>query len=153
MILNKYNTFDEYLIAIRNLSQNILIPSENKLTHKNGIPEDLTNILRKSGLFGISITKKYGGLELSMEEQILLTFEFCQASCVYRSRFSTTIGLTSQVILDFGSENQKENYLPLMAKGLCTGAFALTETDAGSDAGSLKTKAVKKKKPPYKWEL
>ena len=49
-----------------------------------------------------------------------------------------------QVILDFGSENQKENYLPLMAKGLCTGAFALTETDAGSDAGSLKTEAVKK---------
>ena len=47
MILNKYNTFDEYLVAIRNLSQNILIPSENKLTHKNGIPEDLTNILRR----------------------------------------------------------------------------------------------------------
>ena len=143
MILNKYKTFDEYIVAIRNLSQNILIPSESKLTHKNGIPEDLTEILRKSGLFGISIPRKYDGLELSMEEQILLTFEFCQASCVYRSRFSTTIGLTSQVILDFGSKNQKENYLPLMAKGLCTGAFALTETDAGSDAGSLKTKAVK----------
>ena len=93
MILSKYNNFDEYLVAIRNLSQDFLIPSENKLTHKNGIPEDLTDNLRKNGLFGISIPKKYGGLELSMEEQILLTFEFCQASCVYRSRFSTTIGL------------------------------------------------------------
>ena len=109
MILNKYKTFDEYIVAIRNLSQNILIPSESKLTHKNGIPEDLTEILRKSGLFGISIPRKYDGLELSMEEQILLTFEFCQASCVYRSRFSTTIGLTSQVILDFGSKNSKNH--------------------------------------------
>jgi acyl-CoA dehydrogenase len=76
-----------------------------------------------------------------MEEQIRLTFEFCQASCVYRSRFSTTIGLTSQAILDFGTSSQKEFYLPKMAAGECTGSFALTEPEAGSDAASLKTQA------------
>ena len=105
------------------------------------MPEDLTTALKEMGLFGISIPEEYGGLACTMEEQVLLTFEFCQASCVYRSRFSTTIGLTSQAILDFATEDQKRKYLPLMATGECTGSFALTEPDAGSDAGALTTHA------------
>ena len=141
LILDKYETFEEYRKAVRELSQTLLIASEDRLSLEEGIPEDLTDALRDMGLFGISIPSKYGGLGLSMEEQVRLTFEFCQASCVYRSRFSTTIGLTSQAILDFATEEQKEKYLPKMARGHCTGAFALTEPEAGSDAGSLKTTA------------
>ena len=141
LILDKYETFEEYRKAVRELSQTLLIASEDRLSLEEGIPEDLTDALRDMGLFGISIPIEYGGLGLSMEEQVRLTFEFCQASCVYRSRFSTTIGLTSQAILDFATEEQKEKYLPKMARGLCTGAFALTEPEAGSDAGSLKTTA------------
>ena len=121
MILGTYKNFEEYLKAVRELSQTLLISSENRLSLEDGIPEDLVNALRDIGLFGISIPAEYGGLGLSMEEQVRLTFEFCQASCVYRSRFSTTIGLTSQAILDFASEGQKEKYLPNMAKGLCRG--------------------------------
>ena len=143
MILTKFEDFEKYLAAVRDLSQTLLISSEERLSLDRGIPEDLTQALRDIGLFGISIPTEYGGLGLTMEEQVRLTFEFCQASCVYRSRFSTTIGLTSQAILDFATDKQKQKYLPLMAKGLCTGAFALTETEAGSDAGSLKTSAVR----------
>ena len=66
----------------------------------------------ENDLFGISIPKNYGGLGL-VKEQILLTFEFTRASAVYRSRFSTTIGLCSQALLDFGTDKQKEKYLPL----------------------------------------
>ena len=143
LILGTYKNFEEYLKAVRELSQTLLISSESRLSLEDGIPEDLTNALRDIGLFGISIPAQYGGLGLSMEEQVRLTFEFCQASCVYRSRFSTTIGLTSQAILDFATEEQKQKYLPKMAQGACTGAFALTETEAGSDAGSLKTTAVR----------
>ncbi|MEC7973110.1 MAG: acyl-CoA dehydrogenase family protein, partial [Pseudomonadota bacterium] len=92
MILGTYKNFEEYLKAVRELSQTLLISSENRLSLEDGIPEDLVNALRDIGLFGISIPAEYGGLGLSMEEQVRLTFEFCQASCVYRSRFSTTIG-------------------------------------------------------------
>ena len=137
----QFRNFDDYLTAIRELSQDVLRPNEHRLTREGGIPEDLTEALKEIGLFGISIPEEYGGLGCSMEEQIRLTFEFCQASCVYRSRFSTTIGLTSQAILDFGTSSQKEFYLPKMAAGECTGSFALTEPEAGSDAASLKTKA------------
>ena len=137
----QFRNFEDYLTAVRELSQDVLRPNEHRLTREGGIPEDLTEALKEIGLFGISIPEEYGGLGCSMEEQIRLTFEFCQASCVYRSRFSTTIGLTSQAILDFGTSSQKEFYLPKMATGECTGSFALTEPEAGSDAASLKTKA------------
>ena len=137
----QFRNFEDYLTAVRELSQDVLRPNEHRLTREGGIPEDLTEALKEIGLFGISIPEEYGGLGCSMEEQIRLTFEFCQASCVYRSRFSTTIGLTSQAILDFGTSSQKEFYLPKMAAGECTGSFALTEPEAGSDAASLKTQA------------
>ena len=133
--------FEDYLAAVRDLSQMVLRPAEHRLTRADGVPEDLTNALKEIGLFGISIPEEYGGLACSMEEQVRLTFEFCQASCVYRSRFSTTIVLTSQAILDFATEDQKRKYLPLMAMGECTGSFALTEPDAGSDAGALTSNA------------
>ncbi len=133
--------FEDYLAAVRELSQTVLRPAEHSLTRADGVPDDLTTAIKDIGLFGISIPEEYGGLACTMEEQVLLTFEFCQASCVYRSRFSTTIGLTSQAILDFATEEQKRKYLPLMATGECTGSFALTEPDAGSDAGAVTTNA------------
>ncbi len=136
-----FDRFEDYLAAVRELSQSVLRPNEHRLTREAGVPEDLTTALKEIGLFGISIPEVYGGLACTMEEQVRLTFEFTQASCVYRSRFSTTIGLTSQAILDFGTEAQKRRYLPRMATGECTGSFALTEPEAGSDAGALTTSA------------
>ena len=143
MTKHNFTTFEEYLFSVRDFSQNVLRPAEKRLTREGGIPDDLTNALKDIGLFGISIPKEFGGFGFTMEQQVLLTFEFCQASCVYRSRFSTTIGLTSQAILDFATEEQKNKYLPKMASGACTGAFALTETEAGSDASALATTAKK----------
>ncbi len=140
-VSEQFRDFEDYIAAVRDFTQNVLRLNEHRLTLEDGVPEDLTEALREIGLFGISIPEEYGGLECSMEEQVRLTFEFCQASCVFRSRFSTTIGLTSQAILDFGTVAQKEKYLPKMALGECTGSFALTEPEAGSDAASLSTHA------------
>jgi acyl-CoA dehydrogenase len=140
-VSEQFRDFEDYIAAVRDFTQNVLRLNEHRLTLEDGVPEDLTEALREIGLFGISIPEEYGGLECSMEEQVRLTFEFCQASCVFRSRFSTTIGLTSQAILDFGTVAQKEKYLPKMALGECTGSFALTEPEAGSDAASLSTRA------------
>ncbi len=140
-VSEQFRDFEDYIAAVRDFTQNVLRLNEHRLTLEDGVPEDLTEALREIGLFSISIPEEYGGLECSMEEQVRLTFEFCQASCVFRSRFSTTIGLTSQAILDFGTVAQKEKYLPKMALGECTGSFALTEPEAGSDAASLSTHA------------
>ncbi|MGC5412558.1 acyl-CoA dehydrogenase family protein, partial [Streptomyces sp. DT225] len=97
--------------------------------------------LARNGLFAISVPRDLGGLAWSMTQQVLLTLEFTRASCVYRSRFSTVIGLCSQAILDHGTEAQRTSRLPRMAAGEHITAFALTEPGAGSDAASLTTTA------------
>ena len=135
--------FDEYLARIRRFTRECLIPNEPRLEAERRIPPEIVQEMRDIGLFAISIPEGYGGLGFTMEQQVLLTLEFTQASAVYRSRFSTTIGLCSQAILDFGTEAQKRHWLPRMATGEVTGAFALTEPEAGSDAGSLRTRATR----------
>ena len=139
----RFNDFETYLAAIQRFTDDELIPAEPRLEAEDCVPEELVQRMRDLGLFGISIPEEYGGLACTQEEQVLLTMAFTRASAVYRSRFSTTIGLTSQAILDFATTEQKQQWLPLMASGAVTGAFALTEPDAGTDAGSLKTTAVR----------
>ena len=135
--------FEDYRQEIRAFSQDVLKPAES-LTEKNDeIPPNIVNQMRRIGLFGISLPEEFAGLGLTQEQQVLLTFEFTQASCVYRSRFSTTIGLCSQMILDYGTKHQKDYYLPRMARGEVTAAFGLTERNIGSDAANLETNAVK----------
>lgn len=133
--------FDSYLDGIRRLVAERLIPEEPRLDGQESLPEDLTQRLREAGLFGISIPTEYGGLGLTMEQQVRVMFEVTRASSVYRARFSTTIGLGSQPILYNGTEGQRRAWLPQMASGEATAAFCLTEPEAGSDAGSLRTSA------------
>ncbi len=133
--------FDAYLDSIRRLVREVLIPAEPRLDGQETLPEDLTQRLREIGLFGISIPARWGGLGLSMEQQVRVMLEVTRASAVYRARFSTTIGLGSQPILYNGTEAQRAEWLPRMADGSVTAAFALTESEAGSDAGGVRTTA------------
>jgi len=133
--------FAQYLDSIRRLVAEKLIPAEPRLEGQETLPDDLTDALREMGLFGISIPTRHGGLGLTMEQQVRVMLEVTRASCVYRSRFSTTIGLGSQPILYNGSDAQRAEWLPRMASGEVTAAFCLTEPEAGSDAGGLRTTA------------
>ncbi len=133
--------FAAYLDSIHRLVAERLIPAEPRLEGEETLPEDLTQRLRDAGLFGISIPAAYGGLGLSMEQQVRVMLEVTRASAVYRARFSTTIGLGSQPILYNGTEAQRREWLPRMASGEVTAAFCLTEPEHGSDAGGLRTRA------------
>lgn len=135
--------FDIYLDGIRRLVRDKLIPAEPRLEGEETLPEDLTELLRQAGLFGISIPTRHGGLGLTMEQQVRVMFEVTRASSVFRARFSTTIGLGSQPILYNGTDAQRAEWLPRMASGEVTAAFCLTEPEAGSDAGGLRTRAVR----------
>lgn len=133
--------FEDYLERVAVLTDELLIPTEQEMVEAGGVPEHVLTALARHGLFAISIPRRLGGLEWNMTEQVRLTMEFTRASCVFRSRFSTVIGLCSQGILDYGSDAQREQMLPAMASGELVTAFALTEQEAGSDATSLLTTA------------
>ena len=112
--------FETYLDSIRRLVREKLIPAEPRPDGQETLPEDMTQLLRYGGQFGISIPTAYGGLGLTMEQQVRVMFEVTRASSVFRARFSTTIGLGSQPILHNGTEAQRLEWPPRMASGAVT---------------------------------
>ena len=135
--------FAEFLGNLRRFVRERLIPNEHRLEEDDAVPEEIVEEMRRLGLFATSLPTEYGGLGLTMEQQVRAHMEFTQASSVYRSRLSTTIGLGAQPLLHYGSEEQRREYLPRMASGEITSSFGLTEPEAGSDAGSLRTTALR----------
>jgi acyl-CoA dehydrogenase len=118
-----------------------LVPNEAKVAEDDEIPEELVQGMRDLGLFGLSIPAEYGGLGLTMEEEVLVTREIGRTSPVFRSCFGTNAGIGSQAIVAYGTEAQKQEWLPKLASGEMIASFALTEPEAGSDAASLRTTA------------
>ena len=100
--------------------------------------------MKELKLFGLTIPKKYGGLELSPCSEMEVLFEFGKTSPAFEAYFGTNIGIGSLAILLNGSETQKDKYLPAIAKGDIISSFALTEENAGSDAHSIQCLAEKR---------
>jgi acyl-CoA dehydrogenase len=98
--------------------------------------------MRELGLFGLSIPKKYGGLGISTLDEVQVYEALTKTNACFRSRIGTSNSIGSMGIVFDGTESQKQNYLPGIASGEWTAAFALTEPDAGSDAANIKTDAV-----------
>jgi acyl-CoA dehydrogenase len=137
------DTREQLVATVRRFVNDICRPNEQRVADTNAIPEPILDEMRRLGLFGLSIPEAYGGLGLSMEEEALVILEMGRTSPAFRSAFGTNVGIGSQGIVMFGSERQKQEWLPPMATGEAIASFALTEPDAGSDAGSLKTRAIR----------
>ena len=136
-------TLDILLANVGRFVRERLIPNEEIVAETDEIPADLVADMKALGLFGLTIPEEFGGLELTMEEEVLTVFELCRASPSFRSLIGTTVGIGSQGILIDGTDEQKRKYLPRMAAGEAIASFALTEPEAGSDAASLRTTAIR----------
>ncbi|MEK6592995.1 MAG: acyl-CoA dehydrogenase family protein [Pseudomonadota bacterium] len=134
-------SFNILLDTIERFVRERLIPREAEVADTDAIPADILQEMRGMGLFGLTIPEQYGGLGLTMEEEVLVSMTLCLASPVFRSIAGTNNGIGSQGIVIDGTEAQKKHYLPRLASGELIGSFALTEPGAGSDAGSLTTTA------------
>ncbi|MDR5834733.1 acyl-CoA dehydrogenase family protein [Caballeronia sp. LZ034LL] len=129
--------------TIRRFVREQLVPREREVDETDEIPADLIGAMREIGMFGLTIPEAYGGLGLTMEEEVRIAFELGQTSPAFRSVIGTNNGIGSIGIVLDGTEAQKSHYLPKLASGELIGSFCLTEPDAGSDAASLKTSARK----------
>ena len=131
----------QFIDTVRRYVRERLIPLEHQVAEDDQIPEDVIEEMKDMGLFGLSIPEEFGGLGLSMSEEAAIIEEMGYTSPVFRSVFGTNVGIGSQGIVIDGTYEQKKHYLPLLASGELIGSFALTEPDAGSDAGSVQTSA------------
>ncbi|MGK5005165.1 acyl-CoA dehydrogenase family protein [Janthinobacterium sp. LB2P70] len=136
-------TLNILLDSIARFVREVLVPNEALVAETDTIPPAIVAQMRELGLFGLSIPEAYGGLELSMEEEVRVAFEIARTSPAFRSLIGTNNGIGSQGIVIDGTEAQKQHYLPKLAAGEIIGSFALTEAGSGSDAASLRTTAVR----------
>ncbi|MFC4278478.1 acyl-CoA dehydrogenase family protein [Achromobacter aloeverae] len=142
-MIRDQETLNLLLANISRFVRERLIPNEETVAETDEIPADIVQDMREMGLFGLTIPEAYGGLQLTMEEEVLAMLELGQASPAFRSLIGTTVGIGSQGILFDGTEAQKAKYLPRLATGDLIASFALTEPGSGSDAASLRTAAVR----------
>ena len=129
--------------TVRRFVRERLVPAERIVESTNAVPEDIIEEMRALGLFGMSIPELYGGLGLTMEEEVMVAIELGYTAPAFRSVIGTNNGIGSQAIIVDGTEAQKRQWLPRMASGEVVGSFALTEPDVGSDAGSVRSSARK----------
>ena len=129
------------LDSVRRFVRERLVPAEEAVAETDAIPDDIVRDMKALGLFGLTIPESYGGLGLTMEEEALVMFELCQTAPAFRSLIGTTVGIGSQGILIDGTPEQKDRWLPALARGELIASFALTEPESGSDAASIRTRA------------
>ena len=140
-MLREPEAFEAFLEQLRRYVRERLVPNERLVAEQDEVSADLVADMARQGLFGYSIPEAYGGAGMTTEELVLAAMELSQCSVAFRARVGTNTGIGSEALVADGTPEQKARYLPRLASGEWTGAFALTEPDAGSDAAALRTAA------------
>lgn len=127
---------------VRDFAQSEIAPFVEKM-EEGEFPREILKKMGELGLMGIPVPEQYGGSEMDFTSYIIAINELSKVSAVIGVVLSVHTSVGTNPILYFGTEEQKQKYVPKLASGEYLGAFCLTEPGAGSDAGSLKTRAVK----------
>lgn len=128
---------------VRDFAQKEIAPFIEKM-EAGEFPRPILNQMAELGLMGITVPEAYGGSGMDFTSYIIAINELSKVSAVIGVILSVHTSVGTNPILYFGTEEQKKKYVQKLAKGEYLGAFCLTEPSAGSDAASLKTRAVKK---------
>lgn len=128
---------------VRDFAQKEITPFIEKM-EAGEFPRPILKKMGDLGLMGITVPEKYGGAGMDFTSYIIAINELSKVSAVMGVILSVHTSVGTNPILYFGNEEQKQKYIPKLASGEYLGAFCLTEPHAGSDAASLKTRAVKK---------
>jgi len=134
-------TFEALRQTIRRFVRERLVPLEAEVAENDKVPDALLEEMRQLGLFGLTVPEEFGGLGLSITDEIELVIELTWASAAFRSILGMNLGVGSQGLVMDGTPAQKAEWLPRIASGEIICSFALTEPDSGSDAAALRTSA------------
>jgi acyl-CoA dehydrogenase len=135
--------FGDILDATRHFVRSVVMPRELEIMNDNRVPDDIRDQAMKMGLFGYAIPQEWGGLGLNLAQDVELAMEFGYTTLALRSMFGTNNGIAGQVLVGFGSDEQKSRWLEGIASGDVIASFALTEPGAGSNPAGLRTKAIR----------
>src|ERR1700729_855083 len=135
--------FQQILAQTRQFVRTAVVPREQEILATDRVPDDLRDQAKDMGLFGYAIPQEWGGLGLDITQDVELAMELGYTSLALRSMFGTNNGIAGQVLVGFGTDEQKARWLEPMATGEVVASYALTEPGAGSNPSGLRTKAVR----------
>lgn len=128
---------------VRDFAENEIAPFVERM-EKGEFPREILRKMGELGLMGIPVPEKYGGAEMDFVSYIIAINEISRVSATVGVILSVHTSVGTNPILYFGSDEQKQRFLPKLASGEYLAAFCLTEAGSGSDAKSMKSRAVKK---------
>ncbi|MFO7191543.1 MAG: acyl-CoA dehydrogenase family protein [Thermocrispum agreste] len=135
------DVFAEVLDQIEDFVRSRVMPREREIMETDRIPADLRQQAAEMGLFGYALPQRWGGLGLDVVQDVEVAMVLGYSSLALRSMFGTNNGIAGQVLVGFGTDEQRARWLPGMASGEIVASFALTEPGAGSNPAGLRTTA------------
>ena len=135
--------FKDIRAATRHFVRSVVMPREMEIMAQDRVPDDIRDEAKKMGLFGYAIPQDWGGLGLNLAQDVELAMELGYTTLALRSMFGTNNGIAGQVLVGFGTDEQKARWLEGIASGDVIASFALTEPGAGSNPAGLRTKAIR----------
>ncbi|WP_067672719.1 acyl-CoA dehydrogenase family protein [Nocardia miyunensis] len=135
--------FEPILAQVRQFVRTRVVPREQEILDTDSVPADIRKQVAEMGLFGYAIPQEWGGLGLDLTQDVELAMEFGYTALALRSLFGTNNGIAGQVLVNYGTEEQKRLWLERIASGDVVASFALTEPGAGSNPAGLRTRAVR----------
>jgi alkylation response protein AidB-like acyl-CoA dehydrogenase len=127
---------------VRQFADEQIIPNAEHYDHEDEFPEPIVEKMKELGLFGVTIPEEYGGLGLDLTTYAMIVEELSRG-WISISGIVNTHFIGSYLLMKFGTDEQKEKYLPRMATGEIRAAFSLSEPELGSDVQAIKTSATK----------
>lgn len=135
--------FAGILDLVRTFIRDRVVPREDEIAETDAIPADLRDQAKEMGLFGYTVPQEWGGIGLTLPQDVELAMEFGYTSLSFRSMFGTNNGIAGKVLVNYGTDEQKQEWLERLASGEVVASFCLTEDGAGSNPAGLRTTAVR----------
>jgi alkylation response protein AidB-like acyl-CoA dehydrogenase len=135
---------------VRNFVDNEILPNAEEFDHEDKFPKAIVEQMKELGLFGVTIPEEYGGMGLDLTTYAMIVEELSRG-WISISGVVNTHFIGSYLLLKFGTDDQRQYFLPKMATGEIRAAFSLSEPEVGSDVQGIK--ATAKKGDDGKWEL
>src|SRR4026209_1433679 len=127
---------------VRQFADEQILPNAEHFDHEDELPEDIVNQMKELGLFGVTIPEEYGGMGLDLTTYVVIVEELSRG-WISISGVINTHFIGSYLLMKYGTDEQREKYLPRMATGEIRAAFSLSEPELGSDVAAIKTSAKK----------
>jgi alkylation response protein AidB-like acyl-CoA dehydrogenase len=132
----------EILSTVRSFVDKEIIPVANDLEHSDTYPQQIVDGLKELGIFGLTIPEEFGGLGESLLTYALVVEEIARGWMSVSGVINTHF-IVAYMIIQHGTQEQKERFLPRMATGEVRGAFSMSEPGLGSDVAAIRTKATR----------